>query len=84
MYLSGKGIRTRGPRGERIEDESFLLVLHAGSSDVAVTLPGPPGATAYTLEIDTAQPQLAPGGHIDVAATVNLPPHAALLLRASV
>ena len=30
MYLDGDGIRHRGPRGERLADESYLLVLHAG------------------------------------------------------
>src|SRR6185312_9476127 len=82
MYLSGRGIRTRGPRGERIVDDSFLLLLHAGDGDAEIKLPGPPWASAYAIELDTAQPQLAPGGHVDVSATLTLPPRSALLLRA--
>jgi len=82
MYLSGRGIRTRGPRGERIIDDSFLLLLHAGDDTVEVKLPGPPWASSYAIELDTAQPQLAPGGHVDVSATVTLPPRSAVLLRA--
>src|SRR4051812_9725726 len=30
MYLAGDAIRTRGPRGEPILDDSFLLILHSG------------------------------------------------------
>ena len=36
MYLDGDGIRHRGPRGERLTDESYLLVLHAGAEDAHV------------------------------------------------
>ncbi len=82
MYLSGRGIRTRGPRGERIVDDSFLLVLHAGDDDVAVRLPGPPWASSYVVELDTAQPDVAAGGHVDVSATLTMPPRSALLLLA--
>jgi glycogen operon protein len=81
MYLSGQGIRTRGPRGERITDDSFLLVLHGGAQDEAFTLPGVPWATGYVIELDTAQPQVSPGGHVDTSATVPLTPRSALLLR---
>ena len=56
MYLSGEGIRTRGPRGERITDRSFLLLLHAGEDDVDFRLPGPPWAEGYTVVLDTAAP----------------------------
>ena len=56
MYLSGQGIRTRGPRGERIVDESFLLILHAGDDDTTFRLPGPPWAESYVAELDTAAP----------------------------
>ena len=31
MYLDGCGMRTRGPRGEQVVDDSFLVVLHAGA-----------------------------------------------------
>jgi glycogen operon protein len=56
MYLSGDGIRTRGPRGERIRDDSFLLLLHAGGDATAFRLPGPPWAEGYAIVLDTAAP----------------------------
>jgi glycogen operon protein len=54
MYVDGRGIRTRGPQGEGITDDSFLLVLHAGAEDVDLVLPGPPWAESYELLVDTA------------------------------
>jgi glycogen operon protein len=83
MYLSGQGIRTRGPRGERITDDSFMLLLHAGAEGTAFRLPGPPWATSYAVELDTAQPTGAPlSPAIDAAAEMPLVARSAVLLRA--
>jgi isoamylase len=82
MYTSGQGIRTRGPRGERITDDSFLLLLHRGDEDQKFTLPGQPWASGYLLELDTAQPELPPGGHIDASAKIPLTARSVVLLRA--
>ncbi len=54
MYLDGHGIRTRGPRGERLVDDSFLVLLHTGDEDGAVVLPGRPWADGYEVVVDTA------------------------------
>jgi isoamylase len=61
MYLDGDGIRTRGTRGERITDESFLLVLHTGHEDREFVLPASPWATGYEVVLDTAD-ELGDGG----------------------
>ncbi|MHB2022525.1 MAG: glycogen debranching protein GlgX [Mycobacteriales bacterium] len=54
MYLSGEAIRTRGARGERIVDDSFLLVLHAGADPIDFLLPGQPWAAEYSPVLITA------------------------------
>ncbi|WP_043266191.1 glycogen debranching protein GlgX [Streptomyces sp. CT34] len=54
MYLSGNDIPQRDDRGIRVVDDSFLAVLHAGAQPRAVTLPGPPWASAYELVVDTS------------------------------
>jgi len=54
MYLSGLDIDRRGPRGERIVDDSFLFVLHASSQPMLFTLPGEPWAHSYEIVVDTA------------------------------
>jgi isoamylase len=55
MYLDGGGIKSRGPRGERVIDDSFLLVLHSGDQDVDFVLPQSPWASAYDVVFDTAE-----------------------------
>jgi glycogen operon protein len=81
MYLSGDGIRTRGPRGERIRDASFLMLLHAGSDPVDFVVPGPPWAPAYDVVLDTgaALPadEAVPGG-----SAVRLPGRTSVVLQA--
>jgi glycogen operon protein len=81
MYVSGSGIRTRGPRGQRITDDSFLFVLHAGAEPASFRLPGPPWASGYVLELDTAEAATQPR---DVPAGSDLPlvARSAVLLRA--
>ena len=60
MLLNGQGIRARTAQGERIVDDSFLLVVHLGGAPAALQLPGLPWATAYDIVLDTAHEA---GGH---------------------
>jgi glycogen operon protein len=54
VFLNGDEIVGRGPRGERVVDESFLILLHAAPEPIDFTLPGAPWATGYVMLIDTA------------------------------
>ncbi|HKF34779.1 MAG TPA: glycogen debranching enzyme, partial [Jatrophihabitantaceae bacterium] len=81
MYLDGRGLRSRGPRGERIIDESYLLVLHSGDDPVSFTLPGPPWAESYEIVIDTASPAGASTASLAVESVLSIGPRATLLLR---
>jgi isoamylase len=60
MYLDGRGIRHRDPRGRRVVDESWLIWLHAGADPVTVQLPGPPWGDGYELVLATEYPTGAP------------------------
>jgi glycogen operon protein len=86
MYLAGDAIRTRGPRGERIVDDSFLLVLHANAADLSFCLPGSPWATSYDLVLDTAdgEPAKLTGSKSTHRAgeTLTIPGRSVVLLRA--
>ena len=83
MYLDGRGIRTRGPRGEAVLDDSFLLVLHAGPDDLSLTLPGLPWAASYEVLLDTADEEGRDDGRAPHAgATVPMLGRSVLLLRA--
>ena len=61
MFLAGDGIRTRGPRGERVVGDSFLTWVHAGAEPIAVTLPdGGRWADSYETVLDTSGAVRAP------------------------
>ncbi len=81
MYLDGQQIRHRGPRGERITDDSYLLWLHTGDSPVTATLPAGPWANGYTVVFDTARPDLLDGSET-LTGALPLTPHSVTLLRA--
>ncbi|WP_239001027.1 glycogen debranching protein GlgX [Jiangella asiatica] len=78
MYLNGEGIRSRGVRGERIVDESFLVWLHAGPEPLDVTLPAGIWASSYEVILDTAE---ALQGDHPAGTTVTLTDRSCLLLR---
>ena len=85
MYLDGDGIRHRGPRGEQLTDESYLLVLHAGAEDTTFALPGRPWASSWEVVVDTTYPDgLPPAAASRPAAGRDLPVtgRSAVLLRA--
>ena len=82
MYLDGAGIRAPGPRGERVVDDSFLLLLHLGGGDAQVTLPGSPWATAYAVVVDTVAEDGTSDATYAPGATLTVPGRSALLLRA--
>jgi glycogen operon protein len=58
MYLDGRGIRTRGPHGEAVVDDSFLVLLHMAPDDTELTLPGLPWAARYEVVLGTAETSL--------------------------
>jgi glycogen operon protein len=89
VFLNGDEIPDRGPRGDRIVDDSFLLLLHGGAEPVPFTLPGRPWADEYELVIDTAAETTAAGtasGRVDPAVVaagdkVVLVPRSFVILR---
>ncbi|SDH34316.1 glycogen operon protein [Sinosporangium album] len=58
-YLNGGAITEPGPRGERIVDDSFLLLINAHHEDLAFTLPGPEFGAVWLPVIDTADEEPA-------------------------
>jgi glycogen operon protein len=84
MYLDGRGLRHRGPRGELIIDESYLLLLHSGDGQVDFKLPSLPWASRYEVVIDTTEPGGDDGSAsvIDGGSTITLDARSVLLLRA--
>ncbi|RYP88616.1 glycogen debranching enzyme GlgX [Nocardioides guangzhouensis] len=61
MYLNGHGIAGKGPRGETVTDDHFLLYFNA-DGPATVTLPPEEYAAAWDVVVDT-------GGNADRATT---------------
>ncbi|MET9336241.1 glycogen debranching protein GlgX [Nonomuraea sp. NPDC003804] len=77
VYLNGEAITEPGPRGERIVDDSFLLLINAHHEDMTFTLPGAEFADSWTAVLDTddetpreesLDDQRSPGALVPVAA----------------
>ncbi|MCU1461328.1 MAG: glycogen debranching enzyme GlgX [Acidimicrobiales bacterium] len=54
MFLNGEGIAEPGPRGERVVDDSFLVLLNSEREPTDVRLPDGEWAQAYEVVIDTS------------------------------
>jgi glycogen operon protein len=64
VFLNGSAIRESDSRGERIIDDSFLLLFNAHHEPITFTIPDATYGEAWTVEVDTAAPLF------DVAAVV--------------
>ncbi|MEV4459306.1 glycogen debranching protein GlgX [Microbispora sp. NPDC049633] len=54
VYVNGDAISEPGPRGERIRDETFLLLINAHHESLTFALPGPELGAAWRPVLDTA------------------------------
>ena len=61
MFLNGREIRTPGPYGEDVEDDSFMLLFNAHDEDCMFTLPRRRFGATWALELSTNDPETEPG-----------------------
>jgi glycogen operon protein len=59
IYLNGDGIPDRDELGQRIVDDSFLLLVNAHHQAVTFTLPAESFGKYWEIAVDTADPLLA-------------------------
>ena len=62
VFLNGEALPDQGPRGQRLVDASFLLLLNGGTEPALFTLPGDPWAKEYELVADTGLAYVRPPG----------------------
>lgn len=53
VFLNGQGIRSKGPKGERIIDESFYVIFNAYHAELEYILPPKKYGTAWVKILDT-------------------------------
>jgi glycogen operon protein len=61
VFMNGQEIPSRGPRGERIIDDSLLLFFNAHSEALAFTVPAGPWGERWDLLLDTNEPETPEG-----------------------
>ncbi|GAA4669902.1 glycogen debranching protein GlgX [Streptomyces youssoufiensis] len=61
VFLNGNAISEPGPRGERVRDDSFLLMFNAHSTPLTFTVP-PRHGQRWQVVVDTARPEGVPPG----------------------
>ena len=61
MFLNGDAIPTPGRHGERISDESFVLLFNAHDEDREFVLPPKRMGSRWALELSTDDPEAEPG-----------------------
>jgi glycogen operon protein len=54
VFLNGQAIPSIGPRGEKVLDDSFLVLLNAYGGDLDFTLPAPVYGERWLRLLDTA------------------------------
>jgi isoamylase len=55
VFLNGDAITEPDPRGRRIVDDSFLLLVNTGPAGISFDLPGPPYDGPWEVVLDTAR-----------------------------
>jgi glycogen operon protein len=56
MFLNGEEIATPDAHGNKVVDDSFLLLFNATHEDVTFTLPNRRFGKRWTVDLDTAEP----------------------------
>jgi glycogen operon protein len=56
LFLNGEGITAPGPGGERVEDDSFLLLFNASGEDVEFSLPSRRFGRQWQVVFTTVDP----------------------------
>ncbi|PZO99066.1 MAG: glycogen debranching enzyme, partial [Corynebacterium urealyticum] len=83
VYLNGNAITETTARGERITDDSFIMIFNAHHEDIEFTLPTKDLGASWRLIVDTADS----GGYpeeeklIDAEGTIVVQPRSTLILR---
>ncbi|WP_348641483.1 glycogen debranching protein GlgX [Actinomyces sp. HMT897] len=54
VFLNGDAIAEPGPRGERIVDDSFLVLINAAAEDIEFTIPSASMPSSWVVALDTA------------------------------
>ena len=81
VFLNGDGIPDRSSRGERVTDDSFILIFNAHDGSIDFTLPAPEYGTKWEVVLDTATPQQVEPAVAEAAGTLTVEARSLAVLR---
>jgi glycogen operon protein len=82
VFLNGMEIPGVDSAGERITDDSFLVLFNAGGEDASFRLPTRRFGAMWTIELTTAEPERLPEGErVAPRGTVPVPGWSVVILR---
>ena len=79
VFLNGDAITEPDPRGERIVDDSFLLLFNPSPDEVPFAVPAPPYEGPWEIVLDTGAAQQRSGAA--QIQPVHVEPHSLCVLR---
>ncbi|WKD57398.1 Glycogen debranching enzyme [Corynebacterium capitovis DSM 44611] len=82
-YLNGSAITDSDRRGQRVQDDSFILMFNAHFEDIEFTLPGKELGAKWEVTIDTTKPLGHPDEyeHIPAGGTKLVPARSTVVLK---
>jgi isoamylase len=81
VYLNGQGIPDRDARGQRVVDDSFVLIFNAHDAAIDFTLPGPEYGQAWTPVIDSDHAEFPDGDPVKSGGVVRVGARALVVLQ---
>ena len=81
VFLNGDGIPDRNQRGERVTDDSFIMIFNAHDGSIDFTLPAPEYGAKWEVVLDTATPQLAEPAPAAAQSVVTVEARSLAVLR---
>jgi isoamylase len=82
VFLNGEEITSPGEHGERVRDDSFIVLFNSSGEEVGFRLPARRFGVVWELELSTAEPSLQPGERAyRTREQVGLPARSLVVLR---
>jgi isoamylase len=81
VFLNGEEIPDPDPRGQRVVDDSFLVLFNAHAEPLDFVLPGGRWGELWSVELDTADGGTASGVAYRAGATVPVDGHSVVVLK---
>jgi isoamylase len=83
MFLNGRGISGRDSRGERIIDDSFILIFNAHFEELEFTLPAVEYGSTWQIVVDTRNAELAESKPLAAAEVVPVAGRSLIVLAST-